>query len=206
LFRTEDVKSPLRSVILVGSWLLAAAAGFAFLLEYDSTPEAQAGAASEVWPGTSALARASGRQTLLVFLHPRCPCSGATLDELAEIAAELPRDAEVRAVFVVPEGAPDDWAAGKLRTRATTIAGVSVEDDLGGVEAARFGARSSGTALLYDRGGRLAFRGGITRSRGHAGDNPGRRSVAALLAGRDAEAARTPVFGCPLADETGGAR
>ena len=49
------------------------------------------------------------------------------------------------------------------------------DDD--GAEARRFGAETSGQTLLYDARGALAFSGGITGARGHAGDNAGRASL-----------------------------
>jgi hypothetical protein len=75
---------------------------------------------------------------------------------------------------------------------------VSVRIDEAGREAARFGATTSGHVLLYDRGGRLRFSGGITASRGHVGDNAGRAALLGLLIHGETERERTPVFGCPL--------
>jgi hypothetical protein len=76
-----------------------------------------------------------------------------------------------------------------------------VADD-GGVESQRFGALSSGQALLYGADGRLLFAGGITESRGHQGDNAGESAIAALVlgAGRSGQSSSTPVYGCPLFD------
>jgi hypothetical protein len=58
---------------------------------------------------------------------------------------------------------------------------------------------TSGQVLLYDASGRLRFRGGIRPSRGHEGDNTGRRALEALLLGDGAAPPlSTAVFGCPL--------
>jgi len=65
-------------------------------------------------------------------------------------------------------------------------------------EAKRFGAETSGQTLLYDERGTLAFSGGITGSRGHAGDNAGRASLLALINRSDADRRGSSVFGCPL--------
>ncbi len=187
---------------LAAAWLAAVVAGFAVLVRYDATPEPKAADVRVDWPADTRLAaRDAAGMTVVVFLHPKCPCSSATLDELETVVGRLPTDADVRAVFVTPEGAPVEWAASELRRRAGRIARVRVEDDPGGVEARRFGAATSGTTFAYDAAGRLVFRGGITRSRGHAGDNPGSRSVASLAEGGTPEASRTPVYGCALLDE-----
>jgi hypothetical protein len=77
--------------------------------------------------------------------------------------------------------------------------------DRGGVEAKRFGARTSGEVLLYSAVGRLLFFGGITGSRGHEGDNYGLTSLASFLTATPSESAVTagsPVFGCALGLET----
>ena len=68
--------------------------------------------------------------------------------------------------------------------------------DKSGEEAAQFGARTSGFVVVYGPDDKLRFSGGITGSRGHAGDNVGRRAVIAALAGGHPPA--HPVFGCGL--------
>ena len=69
-----------------------------------------------------------------------------------------------------------------------------------GQEARRFGAESSGYVVLYDGHRQLAFHGGITSARGHAGDNAGENVVLTLVAGGQAPLKETPVFGCGLLD------
>jgi hypothetical protein len=86
---------------------------------------------------------------------------------------------------------------------AENIPGVRVVRD-DGTEARRFGARVSGQVLAYSGGGRLAFNGGITGSRGHEGDNAGRSAVEAMLGGRP-HAATAFAFGCLLFDGDGNA-
>jgi hypothetical protein len=71
--------------------------------------------------------------------------------------------------------------------------------DHAGMESARFGATTSGHAVLFDRAGRKLFDGGITPSRGHQGDSEGLRAIELRLAGIHASA-RTDVYGCPLFD------
>ena len=73
--------------------------------------------------------------------------------------------------------------------------------DPDGREARRFGVKGSGHVLLYEPSGDLVFSGGITPSRGHEGDNPGRSAVIDLINGGRAAVHRTPVFGCPLLDD-----
>jgi hypothetical protein len=135
----------------------------------------------------------------LIFAHPRCPCTRATIGELAVIMARCRDRVDARVLFYKPKGSAPDWEQTDTWRDAGRIPGVRVGVDPDGAEAARFSARTSGHALLYGPEGALLFSGGITASRGHAGDNPGRDSVVALVAGGDPQARETSVFGCPLA-------
>jgi len=101
-------------------------------------------------------------------------------------------------LFFQPEQAGADWTRGELIARAQAIPGVNVFHDPGGREMRRFGAETSGQTMLYDAGGTLRFRGGITASRGHEGDNPGRSAIVASLGEGTVQRATTPVFGCSL--------
>ena len=101
-----------------------------------------------------------------------------------------------------PAGMPDDWVHTDLWSSAAAIPGVSVLADDEGAEARRFGAATSGQALLYSADGQLLFAGGITESRGHSGDNAGRSAIESLVLGSQTipttRPALTPVYGCPL--------
>jgi hypothetical protein len=101
-------------------------------------------------------------------------------------------------LFLKPPGFPDYWEETDLWRSAAAIPGVKVLRDDAGAEARRFRAATSGQTLLYDADGRLLFSGGITASRGHAGDNAGRSVIVALLTEGQGGQTETPVFGCPL--------
>jgi hypothetical protein len=101
-------------------------------------------------------------------------------------------------VFSKPHGVAADWDRTDLRSGAEAIPGLIVATDEDSVEAHRFDVADSGRALLYDADGRLRFSGGLTRSRGHAGDNAGRSSIESILHHGSADAAETPVYGCAL--------
>jgi hypothetical protein len=173
-------------------------AGLGALQAYKSRP-GSAGHTPAVFAEPLSASDSPGLPRLLMFLHPKCPCSKASLGELAEIMAHEPDKAAVDVVFVMPQGAGPDWAKTTLRKQAAAIPGVRLVDD-DGTLAQRLGAETSGYVVLYDAGGKLLFSGGITRSRGHEGDSAGRQAICALLNG-DANAAvgaKTPVYGCPL--------
>jgi hypothetical protein len=91
-----------------------------------------------------------------------------------------------------------DWRTSPLWQKVAALDGITVIEDRDGLEAARFGARTSGQALLYDGSGRLVFSGGMTASRGHEGDNAGRTAIERLVRHERADRSSTLVFGCGL--------
>jgi hypothetical protein len=52
--------------------------------------------------------------------------------------------------------------------------------------------------VLYGPQGDLLFQGGITMSRGHEGDNPGRSALESLVRHKLFNQVRTSVYGCSL--------
>lgn len=136
-----------------------------------------------------------------MLTHPKCPCSRASIGELAKLLARVDGKLDAHVVMLRPEAFPPGWEKTDLWRSAAAIPGVTVWTDAGGVEAARFGAETSGQVYLYDPGARLRYRGGITAARGHAGDNTGSEAVMRLV-----QAAATEnyaqhegkVFGCAL--------
>ncbi len=101
-------------------------------------------------------------------------------------------------LFLKPKESDAEWQETDLRRSAASIPGVAVLSDVDGVEAYRFGAETSGHVLLYDHDGSLLFSGGITESRGHAGDNAGESVIEALVNNQSPARASTFVFGCAL--------
>jgi hypothetical protein len=178
-------------------WLGAAATGLGMMAAYANRPGAAAQAPAE-WPTHSRLQRRPGTPALVMLAHPRCDCTRASLAELAELMARMPHRADAFLVFITPPGATEDWGQTELWRRAVHMPGVTAVRDDGGVEAARFGAQTSGQTLLYDASGRLVFDGGTTGARGHVGENAGFDAIAARLGDSARDRASTPVYGCDL--------
>jgi hypothetical protein len=191
-----------KSLILVTvslCWLVLVCTGFAWLVRYEFSPGRE-GKAPDSWPEASRIEFATGRPTLLMFAHPRCPCTRASMAELARLMAWCPDKARVVVSFFRPKGGEQDWTQTDLWRSASSLPGVTVDWDEGGVEARRFHSETSGQVLLYDIRGRLMFEGGITSSRAHEGDNAGRSALVAILNGDALNSPRTPVFGCSISD------
>lgn len=181
-------------------WVAALAVGFGLFWRYAATAGRPADARPE-WPASSALSRPADRAVVLHFVHPRCPCSRASLGELEALLERLPDKPLLHVVFMRPGSVATGWEQTDLWAKAQRIPGARLSTDVGGAEAQRFGAHTSGQTLAYDRRGALLFAGGITIGRGEAGENDGRRRLAATLASAAREARSSPVFGCPLEDQ-----
>ncbi|MCC9609276.1 hypothetical protein LOC68_06035 [Blastopirellula sp. JC732] len=163
----------------------------------------------DAWPQEADLTLAPDRPTVLLFLHPRCPCSVASLTELEQAIAATPAELRpsVLVIATVPEQYDAKWTDTKTIAQSESLPGASVLFDVGGRESQKFGAASSGHVMAFAPSGDLLYSGGVTQSRGHEGINLGRVSLTEALAGNHAEpeeAATLPVFGCRLClpDET----
>jgi hypothetical protein len=163
------------------------------------TPGPKGPDAPHVWlAGLNDILRKPGRFTLVMTLHPQCPCSRATLNELSQLMTRTGEQIDAHVLFVQPPGAPANWCDGDLWKQAMVISGVTISIDHDAKDASILGATTSGQVMVYDASGKIRFSGGITDGRGHEGDNAGLSSILELIrAGRTA-VATTPVYGCSL--------
>jgi hypothetical protein len=176
------------------------AAGLYWLWAFSYKPGAPVSNAPPTRPAE--FPASGGAPTLVVFVHPRCSCSEATIEELARIRTRN-SEVDIRVFVLAPAETPESWTRTALWEQAARIPGVQVASDPGGQIALRYGANTSGQALLYDSGGRLAFAGGLTASRGHYGDSDGSEAVLAVLGGMVPRQRTTPVYGCSLRKTAG---
>lgn len=183
-------------------WLLAplllGCAGMLALGAYEGTP-AREQAAPRQWPTTTALKLAPKQPTVLMFVHPHCPCTLASVEQLLDVLARH----AARATLVVyePADAAPVWAHGALWQLATQHPDrVQLVRDPDARLAQDFQASTSGMCLVYGTDERLRFAGGLTINRGHRGANEGLQTLAQALADpADARAPQQfPVFGCAL--------
>jgi hypothetical protein len=190
-------KSFFTIVVFAVAWLMALATGFSLLLRYENSP-GRVGNVPAAWPAASRIHLAGDRLTLVMLAHPRCPCTRASIGELARLTAQVQNKISAYVLFVTPSGSDRDWQDSALRQSAAEIPGVTVLSDTDGVEAQLFGAETSGHTLVFNTAGQLLFSGGITESRGHAGDNAGENAILTLVKNNAVERNHTFVFGCSL--------
>lgn len=170
--------------------------GVCTLYDYSTRPGQHANA-PHIWPQETNVPARPGRSQVLVFIHPHCPCTRATLYQLERLQAAVGGRIATTLVICIPHGVAGDWHQTDLYRSAAAMADTTVHLDRGSTQAAAFGVKTSGHVLVYDPTGSLIYSGGITSGRGHAGANPG------VLACR--ESILHPqflrchaVYGCPL--------
>jgi hypothetical protein len=180
------------------AWGFAVVVGMYGLVRYQMTPAALGQEAPSQWPSGLSFARSTDQLTLVMTVHPECPCSRASLNELAQLMARSAGRLNARILFVHPTNAPADWLNSDLWRQAKAIPNVTVSLDEDGHDAAAFGASISGQVMVYDTSGFIRFSGGITDSRGHEGDNAGLLSILSLVRNGKSQISTTPVYGCSL--------
>jgi len=181
-------------------WLGLIGAGWVIVTDYSSRP-APVGNVPEVWPADAPFGPDATRMTLVMFVHPRCSCSRASLRELAYIMARARHNLTAHIFFYQPAHRPDTWIETDLWHYARTIPFTTVHRDPDGKLAKRFGALASGQVVLFRPDGRRVFYGGITAGRGHEGPNPGRNQVLHLVREGVGTTDHTAVWGCLIQDK-----
>src|SRR6266566_874219 len=143
------------------------------------------------WPCNDLISLSSNKPLLIMFAHPRCPCTKASLGELEHLVARAKNQCEAAVFFYEPNGGSEAWSSTALIHEARSIPGVRVILDPDGNVARRFGVETSGHTLVYGADGKLLFTGGITSSRGHLGDNAGFAAVLEIITNHSIQLART---------------
>jgi hypothetical protein len=184
--------------LMILAWGIAVLIGMCGMVRYQMTPADLVQKTPHQWPSGVSIMRNKGRPTLVMTLHPKCPCSQASVYELAELMTRAAGRLDACVLFIQPENAPADWLDGDLWRQAKAIPGVTVLVDKDGHDAAAFGASTSGQVMVYDAEGAVQFSGGVTDGRGHEGDNAGMLAVLALVRDGKSPIPTTPVYGCSL--------
>jgi hypothetical protein len=185
------------------AWSVGVVAGVVSLGRFGAEPGVL-GAAPRQWPSDCEVELDPAVPTLVVFAHPHCPCTAATLRECERILGKCAGRIAPRVVFFADPELGRGWERTASWERAERMPGVRVSSDPGGGLARRFGAATSGSTVLYAPDGRLLFHGGITGARGHEGDNAGAGAIVDLVCGGVAALPSTAVYGCSLVTPAAG--
>jgi hypothetical protein len=183
-------------------WILAIGCGLYRMLAYEFEPGRGADAPVSLPVGLRA-ELTSDTINLLMVVHPQCPCTRAGLEELERLLSRHQGQVQATCFFVWPDSQGEDWLHSPIWQQASRIPGLRIVVDPQGRRAAMLGAYTSSQTYLYGRDDRLLFSGGITGSRGHAGENSSSALLESLiLAPRVGQVpASTQVYGCPAAPD-----
>ncbi|HLO97235.1 MAG TPA: hypothetical protein VK171_01460 [Fimbriimonas sp.] len=176
---------------VTAAWALSILSAGASLHFYEVTPST-----NQIAPQT--LREPSRTNTLLVFAHPKCPCTVATLKCLEELHQVHP-EIQVELALVIPPNSPklfedgpsSEWQASHRWAKRTI--------DRNGTLAKSLGAIASGHTFLFEEKGDVVFAGGITRARGVVGESTALRDLITCINGKQSFGlSRHDVFGCSL--------
>lgn len=193
------------TILFIALWLGAIGAGLGILADYSATP-GLVGQVPTSWPDNAPINRDHLNHTIIVSVHPRCPCTRATLDELEGVLTQSQSTPLVIALIFEPsadnplisEREAEEFARTSITKRLQRIPGVQCIADPDSQIAQSFGALTSGHTLIYTPQGKLAFSGGLTPTRAHTGPNTGSLALKEILQGQTPTREFAPVFGCPL--------
>ena len=139
---------------------------------------------------------------LVVAVHPKCPCTSATIGQIERILADAPGRLTCTVLAYQPAGAAADWLDTKSIRTSRERLGAEVIADADGAMAQRLGMSVSGSVVLYSPEGTAEFFGGLTSARGHEGDSSGKDAVTAIVLGKPALYTMAPVYGCRIGTES----
>lgn len=183
----------------IGLWIFVILAGVSALARFAYVP-GDAANAPKSWPILTRLPAPANRPEILVFLHPKCGCSQATLRNLETMLPEIGEKAVVKLVLN-DLGDPKLLEESRAFSTAKTLKNITLVVDHNGFETNAFEVKTSGQVMLYDESGRLVFAGGLTPFRGHEGVSEGELSIVKWLNQRDMTWKTTSVFGCAMKEK-----
>ncbi|SFI26306.1 hypothetical protein [Planctomicrobium piriforme] len=185
-----------RTVIVM--WAMGLTFGLVWVSLHANTP-AQTDHTTKHWPDNSSISLDPQRPTLVMLLHPCCPCGRASLWELEELLTQHAGELAVSIVMVLDPAQAGRWQETPLQAQARQIPGVNVIQDVDGSLARQFHATTSGEVFVSSSKGDVLFHGGLTPARGHMGDGPGPLAIGQLLQHPQRSLTECSVYGCPLA-------
>src|SRR5437660_1585858 len=96
------------AVGLVAIWIPVVLVGMVLLWNYSTHAGAEGNPPTN-WPTGAGFSRATDSMTLVMVVHPHCPCSRASIGELSQLMAHARRRLQAWVVFVRSAAYGDDW-------------------------------------------------------------------------------------------------
>ena len=184
---------------MVVLWFIALAVIYGKLAVYSQSPEGLG------TPPMAAVANVSvhpEKYTLAVYIHPKCPCTQATLYEVERLMTKVRDEVALSFYIFGASDAPSVWFEGTLDQLEQKFPDSLVIRDIDGEYSKSAGASVSGSTVLYTPDGVPVFWGGVTSGRGHSGDNLGSDSILSIARGLEPTRSEAPVYGCRITDDS----
>jgi hypothetical protein len=86
---------------MIAAWALAILVGARLLLTYSNTAGTPAAPPAD-WPAQAPVEHAEGHTSLVIFIHPQCQCSRASIGELDRILVSVNDRVQTTVFFYVP--------------------------------------------------------------------------------------------------------
>lgn len=188
-------------ILFIVPWALAVVSLLIYLTAYSLRPGPN-GPALASWPKDAKVSRPAGASSLIMFVHPQCPCTRASVAELDRLVSAFPSRINATVVFLRPSDRPEDWVKSDLWESVLRIPGAQPREDVDGRESTRFGVKTSGETVLFDPDGNEIFRGGLTSSRGHEGASDGTNALRRYFNGEGMPIRTASTYGCALFSPT----
>lgn len=193
---------PVVAIFVAAVWLLGATSVVGALAYYSQQPAAWSAPPRQL-PHVSTLQKSLSHPTLLLFLHPKCACSEASVESLFRVLAQssdVTPPPDITAIFYQPLSTSEAFVTtSALYEKVSGDAHIRKIIDPSGRIAQAFHVTTSGSVVLYSASGQRLFWGGITPARGHHGDSVGQTRLTQALHGQFVSSEFVaPVFGCAL--------
>lgn len=194
-------KHPKTVIILLSClWVGGIGIGSTAMLNHEFTAVPQANAPLTIPDTISSLDLEDKALTIAIAVHPDCPCTEASLEQLDRL---LLRNSENIQIIGLVRANAETIESNSYWQRLEALPNTHPISDPDGKIANQLGARVSGATIAYDANGILRFQGGITASRGHAGSSRGLDTLEAIARQlAPAELCSAPAFGCSLENPT----
>ena len=183
----------LKVISITVIWLTLFATAYYVLLQYDF--KSSDSKLSKI-PRATQLPISKQGPTLIAFLHAKCPCSRASINEIDRLLTSHGKDLKTIFVFSKEKDLELAWIQESELYKKAQKMSVEIIIDPNNSEAKVFKAQTSGKVFLVSPKQEILFQGGVTASRGHEGNNSGITAIQKILAGKNSQIDFQPSFGC----------
>lgn len=165
--------------VIISIWVGSIIWSTKAMLIFQFTP-GKMGKVFNDFPQKSKLVLDQTLPTLILFLHPKCTCSKASVEEIKIIKSSIKKEFKLIAVVQTASLKLTDELE-KLKEELSTLPHSTIVNDSYSFETNLFSVKTSGQIYIYSSFGELIYTGGSTSSRGTSSPSELRRTIASIL-------------------------